>query len=86
MQVEDQRSRILWSSNRARGNQDRRRKGGESVRLANSKRGQWYAEMFGTSQLLSVVSQIFHIYSQTIIWPSKGRSELELDREAREGV
>jgi len=53
--VKGWRRKVLKSSNKTRENQDKRRKGEESIGLAYSERSYGHIEIFGTYQLLSVV-------------------------------
>jgi len=53
--VEDKEDGIPRSSNKARRDQDREKKGKGNVRLADSSRSQKYTEVLEISQLLSTI-------------------------------
>ena len=81
MQVKSEKSRILGSSDKIRGNQDRTRKDERSIGLAPSKRSQKHTKVFRTSQLLLAAHWRFYVYSQTVIWLGKEGLKVGLNRK-----
>ena len=86
MQVESKRSGIFGSSNWTRGNQDRERKGKRGVGMTDTKIYQGCSEVFGVSELLSLIDRRLYIYSQTFAQYSEEGSKVGLNKEARGSI
>jgi len=84
--VEDERSRVLGSSNWTGRNKDGEREGEGYIRLANTQVCQECAEIPKIDKLLLLIHRGVHIYSQTFARPSRKGLEVELDGEAGKGI
>jgi len=86
MQVEGLRSRVSRSSNRSRGDKDRRGKDKRSFGLANTEVCQGYSKVSWIGKLLSLIHTRLCVHSKTIIQHGEERQKVEVDRKTKGSI